>query len=188
MLTERNNQTRQTFPGPVQERILIAFFSWGGNTRTIAREIGRQTGADLFEIVPVEPYSTDYDSAVKEARLDLGAQARPELAGHVPHFGEYGTFILGYPNWWSSIPMPVASFLEGYDFSFHKVVPFCSHGGGRLGDSLDAIAQLVPKAFLGQALAIPGSGGALLGRNVADWLDHNGLIQPWATMSPPMRS
>jgi flavodoxin len=167
---------------------VIAYFSWSGNTRAIAREIARQTDADLFEIVPAEPYSAAYNEAAMEARRDQKAQARPELANHLPNFGEYGTFVLGYPLWWSSIPMPVATFLEEYDFSFHKVVPFCSHGGGRLGHSLEDIAQLVPDAFLGQALAIPSSGGELLERNVADWLDHNGIRPAWPSSGLPLRS
>lgn len=83
--------------------------------------------------------------------------------------------ILGYPNWWASIPMPIASFLEEYDFSGKTIIPFCSHGGGRFGQSLTAITKLVPDAVLGEGLAISYSGGSSLADDVAEWLKKNGV-------------
>lgn len=156
-------------------KILIAYFSWGGNTEGIAEEIQRQTGADLFEITMVHPYSTDYSTVLEEAQRDQNAQARPELAGRVENMEQYGTILLGYPNWWASIPMPVASFLEAYDFSGKTIIPFCSHGGGRLGQSLTAIAKLAPDAAMGEALSVHYSGGSSLADDVADWLSRNGI-------------
>ncbi len=154
-------------------KILIAYFSWSGNTRGIAGEIQSQTGADLFEISPVKPYSSDYNTVLMEAQEDQHQQARPELSGHVRNMEDYSTILLGYPNWWASIPMPVASFLEEYDFSGKTILPFCSHGGGRFGQSLTAIAKLAPDAVLGTGLSIHYSGGASLSSDVAEWLEEN---------------
>ena len=159
------------------ERILIAFFSWGGNTREIAEEIQAQTGADLFEIELVNPYSSDYNTVLDEAQRDQNEQARPELSVHVENMDEYDTVILGYPNWWASIPMPIASFLEEYDFSDKTIIPFCSHGGGRFGQSLTAIAKLAPDANMGEALSIHYSGGGSLPGDVEFWLKTNGIIE-----------
>lgn len=78
--------------------VLIVYFSWGGNTRGIAEEIQSQTGADLFEITLVEPYSSDYNTVLDEAQRDQNEQARPELASHVENMEDYDTVILGYPN------------------------------------------------------------------------------------------
>ena len=83
--------------------------------------------------------------------------------------------LLGYPNGWASIPMPIASFLERYDFSGKTIVPFCSHGGGRFGQSLTAIAKLAPEAVLGEGLSVHYSGGASLPEDVAAWLEANGI-------------
>ena len=157
--------------------VLIAYFSWGGNTRGIAEEIQRQTGADLFEIQLVEPYSTDYNTVLEQAQQDQNEQARPEFSAHVENMGQYDTIILGYPNWWASIPMPVASFLEEYDFAGKTILPFCSHGGGGLGQSQTAIAKLVPDAVLAEGLAINYSGGAGMPDDVAAWLDANGIAR-----------
>ncbi len=154
-------------------KVLIAYFSWGGNTRGAAEEIARQTGADLFEIQMVEPYSTDYNTVLDQAQADQNAQARPELSTHVESMDQYDTVLLGYPNWWASIPMPVASFLEEYDFSGKTIIPFCSHGGGRFGQSLTAITKLAPDAVMGEALSIHYSGGSTLSSDIAQWLAVN---------------
>ncbi len=154
-------------------KALIAFFSWGGNTRGIAKEIQEQTGADLFEIELAEPYSTDYNTVLDEAQRDQNMQARPKLSSHLENMDEYSTVILGYPNWWASIPMPVASFLEEYDFSGKTILPFCSHGGGRFGQSLTAIAKLAPDALIGEGLAVSYSGGSGLPDDVSAWLEEN---------------
>lgn len=157
------------------EKTLIVFFSWGGNTKGIAREIQSQTGADLFEIELVHPYSDDYNTVLDEAQRDQNEQARPELKNHVENMEQYGTIILGYPNWWASIPMPIASFLEEYDLSGKTIVPFCSHGGGRFGQSLTSIAKLAPQAELAEGLAVPYSGGNSLSDDISKWLEKNGV-------------
>ena len=106
---------------------------------------------------------------------DYVLEARPEIAGRVDDMADYDTILLGYPNWWASIPMPIASFLGQYDFAGKRIVPFCSHGGGRFGQSLTAIAKLAPEANMGQGLSIHYSGGAALSENVTAWLEANHL-------------
>ena len=73
--------------------------------------------------------------------------------------------------------MPVASFLEEYDFSGKTIIPFCSHGGGRFGQSLTAIAKLAPDAVMGDALSVHYSGGSSLSEDVRQWLSENGIEQ-----------
>ena len=71
--------------------------------------------------------------------------------------------------------MPVATFLESYDFSGKTILPFCSHGGGRFGQSLTAIAKLAPDSELGEGLSIHYSGGSTLPSDVSAWVDRNGI-------------
>lgn len=173
-----NGSVTDSGPGLTVENsgnVLIAYFSWSGNTKGIAEEIQRQTGADLFEIQLVEPYSTDYNTVLDQAQQDQNEQARPELSTHVENMDQYDTIILGYPNWWASIPMPIASFLEEYDFSGKTILPFCSHGGGGLGQSQTAIAKLVPNAVLAEGLAINYSGGSSMPDDVTKWLEANDI-------------
>ena len=71
--------------------------------------------------------------------------------------------------------MPIATLLESYDFSGKTILPFCSHGGGRFGQSLTAIAKLAPKAKIGSGLSIHYSGGSSLSKDVTKWLEKNGV-------------
>ncbi len=163
------------FAKPTPAKTLIAFYSWGGTTRGIAREIARKTGADVFEIELVKPYSDDYNTVLKEAQRDQRAAARPAIKNKVADMSKYDTILLGYPNWWASIPMPIATFLESYDFKGKVISPFCSNGGGRLGQSVSAITKLVPNATVQHPLSIYYSGGDTLGRDLDAWLKKNGF-------------
>jgi flavodoxin len=158
------------------QKILVAYFSWGGNTRGIARQIQQRTGADLFEIECVMPYSTNYNTCLDEALRDQRANARPALKTHVSNIAQYDCLMLGYPNWWASIPAPIASFLEEYDLSDKTIIPFCSHGGGRFGQSLTAIAKLEPQAKIGSALSVHYSGDSSLANDITAWLRKNGIV------------
>ena len=156
-------------------KALIVYYSWSGNTRGVAQEIQKQTHADLFEIELVTPYSTDYNTVLMQAQEAQHNQDRPAIAGTVENIGQYDTIILGYPNWWASIPMPVATFLEQYDLSGKTILPFCSHGGGRFGQSLTAIAKLAPHSNIGEGLSVHYSGGETLPDDVGAWLKANGM-------------
>lgn len=164
---------QKTAKGRITGKILIAYFSESGNTRGIAEEIKSQTGADLFEIRMETPYSSDYNKLLDQTQHDQNIQARPELAAHVENMDIYDTVLLGYPNWWASIPMPVATFLEENNLKGKTLIPFCSHGGGRFGQTLTAVTKLVPDAEMGEGLSVHYSGGNRLSDNVRNWLDRN---------------
>ena len=154
---------------------LVVYFSWSGNTRAVAEEIQKQIGADVFEIALAHPYSSNYKTVIDEAQRDQNMQARPVIENRVDQMEQYDIVLLGYPNWWASIPMPIATFLEEYDFSGKTIVPFCSHGGGRFGQSLTAIVKLAPNANMGAALSINYSGGSSLISDISGWLTQNGI-------------
>ncbi len=171
IITDSNNSNSNR----TSNKSLIVFFSWGGNTRGIAEEIQEKTGADLFEIELVNPYSTNYNTVLEQAQHDQNIQARPEIKNKVENIDQYDTIILGYPNWWASIPMPIASFLSDYDLSGKTILPFCSHGGGRFGQSLTAIAKLAPNSTMGEGLSVHYSGGSTLSDDISNWLKLNGV-------------
>ena len=157
--------------------ILIAYFSWSGNTENAAHIISQKTGADVIELNPVEPYSSNYNEVLDEAQRDMNNDARPALANHVENMEQYDTILLGYPNWWATIPMPVATFLEEYDFSGKTIVPFCSHGGGGFGQSITDISKLAPNSKIGEGLSIHYSGGSSLESDIDMWLETNGIAE-----------
>lgn len=171
--------TREAAPAQTAaktKKALIVYYSWGGNTRGVAKEIQRQTGFDTAELALVTPYSTNYNTVLNEAQRDQRSQARPKLRNDIApdKWAEYDTILIGYPNWWASIPMPIATFLESHDFSGKRILPFCSHGGGRFGQSLTAIAKLAPRAHLAEGLSVHYSGGATLPKDVEVWLRKTG--------------
>jgi flavodoxin len=139
-------------------KILVAYFSWGGNTRALAEEIHRRTGGDLFEIKTVQSYPVEYTPATEVAKREKEVQARPALSTHVRDMASYDVVLVGYPIWYRTIPMAVAAFLEEYDFSGKLILPFCSYGrglrGSGLGDSVDDIGKLLPGASVSEAFEV----------------------------------
>lgn len=176
-VTTREEATSKKTKATGTKKALVIFYSWSGNTRGVAREIQRQTGFDTIELELVKPYSTDYNTVLNEAQRDQRSQARPALKTKIDSkkWAEYDTIIIGYPNWWASIPMPIATLLESYDFSGKTILPFCSHGGGRLGQSVTAISKLAQKSKIGSGLSIHYSGGSSLAKDVEKWLNKNGV-------------
>lgn len=160
-------------------KTLILYFSVYNSTHHLAEEISRQTGFDSIELELVIPYSTDYNTVLNQAQNDQHKQIRPALKTKIDSkkWAEYDTIILGYPNWWASIPMPIATLLESYDFSGKTIMPFCSHGGGRFGQSLTAISKFAPKANLTAGLSIHYSGGTSLSKDVEKWQKKCGVSQ-----------
>ena len=78
---------------------LVVYFSWSGNTESVANEIQAQTGAGIFEIVPAEPYTDDYDALLDIAQEEQADAARPAIAETVENFEQYETVYFGFPNW-----------------------------------------------------------------------------------------
>lgn len=163
----------------VDTKALVVYFSATGNTKAVAEALAGLTGAELCEIVPEQPYTDEdlnYNDKTTRATAEQNdSSARPAIQGSITDFEQYETVYVGYPIWWASIPMPVASFLEEYDFSEKTVIPFCSHGGGRFGQSLTAIEKLIPNAVMGDALSIHYSGGSSMPDDVRKWLSDNGI-------------
>lgn len=157
-----------------QGNALIVYFSWSGNTEAAAQEIQNQTGADLFEIVPAEPYTDDYNELLDIAQEEQNSDARPAIADTVDLSG-YDTVYLGFPNWWGDMPMIIYTFLDDYDLSGKTVAPFNTSGGSGFSGSLDTIVGMEPDAEITEGLSL-GSGEAEdCADDVAEWLDSIGL-------------
>lgn len=155
--------------------ILIVYFSWSGNTENAAEIIGEKTGARVVELELENPYSDDYNEVLDEAQEDLNNDKRPALETKITNMDAYNVILLGYPNWWATIPMPIATFLEEYDFSNKIIIPFCSHGGGGFGQSITDISKLAPNSRIGEGLSIHYSGGESLENDIDNWLQNNGI-------------
>lgn len=119
--------------------------------------IAEQVGADMFEISTVTPYPDDYDECTEVAKQEQEENARPELAASVKNIGNYDIIFLGYPIWWSDMPMVVYTFLENYDFSGKTIIPFCTHEGSGISSTESSIAEVCPDTEVLEGLEIRGS-------------------------------
>lgn len=117
-----------------------------GNTEYVARLVQETVGGDLFRIETKDAYPLEHDTLVDQAAEEQEKDFRPELSGHVENFERYDTVILGFPNWWGDLPMPMYSFLEEYDFGAKTIIPFVTHGGSGFSGTLDTISELQPGA------------------------------------------
>lgn len=152
-------------------KILVVYFSATGHTKTVAEALQTALDADLYEIVPQQPYtSADLDYNTDNCRANREQNddsARPAISGSVGNMDEYDVVFLGYPIWWGRAPKIVYTFLESYDLSGKTIVPFCTSGGSGIDGSLDGLQTLAPDAdwLTGQRFAS--------GANAAD-------VQSWA--------
>ncbi len=142
-----------------------------GNTETAAKLLADITGADLFKIDPLQPYSKDYNECIKEAQEDQRRDARPELKEYPESVDKYDTIYLGYPNYWGTMPMQVFTFLEHFDLTGKTIKPFCTHEGSGMGRSESDIRRLCPGAKVEKGLAILGSAAAEAGSALKQWVE-----------------
>lgn len=125
------------------KNILVAVFSASGVTKKVGEEIAQIIGADFYEIVPRELYTAaDLDWMNKKSRSSVemnDSSSRPEIADSVADMSSYDTVIVGFPIWWGLAPRIIDTFLESYDFSGKKIIPFCTSGGSGVGRSDTAL-------------------------------------------------
>ena len=146
-----------------------------GNTEVVAKMIREMTKGDLFPIETVNAYPADYTETTDVAKEELRTNARPKLTGHVDTMASFEVIFLGYPIWWGTMPMPVCSFLEEYDFSGKTVAPFCTHEGSGLGRSVPDIRKMCPRSTVPEGLAIHGGDVKNAHDEVAGWLRNMGI-------------
>lgn len=161
-------------------RILIAYFTRTGTTREVAQQIQQRVGGDLFEMKTTHSYPQEYRATTDQAKREQQSHFRPRLAAEVRDIGAYEIVFLGYPNWWGTMPMACFSFLEKYRLAGKTVIPFCTHEGSRLGNSVADIRGLCPGARIAEGLALRGGGVENVQtksarQDVAEWLGRVGL-------------
>ena len=140
-----------------------------GNTERVAEFIQKAVGGDLFEIETIKEYSKDYMACTEEAKKELREHARPELKRYPESIDQYDTIFVGYPNWWGTMPMCVYTFLERYDLTGKRIVPFCTNEGSGMGGSERELKKICKGATVLAGLAIHGAEAAQNESKVATW-------------------
>ncbi|MDE5544026.1 MAG: flavodoxin [Bacteroidales bacterium] len=182
----KNNQDMKT-----EKKVLVVFFShtgenYGvgnitkGNTHIVAEMIAESTGGKLFEIVPEKEYAKTYNECVAEAKQEREAGARPAIKGDIA-VEDYDVVFVGYPNWWSDMPMPVYTFIEKHDWNGKQVYPFCTHEGSGLSETEKYIADACKGATIGKGLAMKGTTAQksqdAARKSVQSWLEKTSLTK-----------
>ena len=131
-------------------KVLTAYFSASGSTAHAAEALAKAAGTDIFEIVPEQAYTaddlrwTDKNSRSSLEMADKGS--RPAIESRVENMEQYDVIFLGFPIWWYREPSIIDTFLESYDLSGKKIVPFCTSGSSGIGTACESIAEIAKGA------------------------------------------
>lgn len=156
--------------------VLVVYFSATNTTEGVAEHIANGLNADIYEIVPEEPYTDadlDYNDNNSRTTIEMNdPSARPAISGSVENMDQYDIVFLGYPIWWGEAPRIVSTFVESYDFSGKTIVPFCTSGGSGMGSSATNLEQLTSGATWLEGRRLNGSDSL---DTVMEWVNSLGL-------------
>lgn len=166
---------------PKNPRVLVAYFSYSGNTESAAEYISKSLkskyGDEKVDLVEIEMQNPYRGGIYDVSQRDLISGTRPPLMTRISaaKMAEYDVVLLGYPTWWATLPMPVYTFLESYDFSGKTVISFSSHGGTMYGDSVSDLSKHLQKSYVRLPFEFFYSGGRDLNARIDGWLKSSGL-------------
>lgn len=152
------------------QKTLVVYYSYSGNTEIIAKKIQSQTGADLFKIETVKPYPTGYNEVVEQAKQEKASSYMPELKQKVANLQDYDTVFVGTPIWWYTMAPAVKSFLSENNLSGKTIIPFCTHGGGGCSAAFSDMEKFAPDSKFKKGLVIYEKGNSSTDDEITRWL------------------
>ena len=163
---------------PETGKTLVVYYSASGNTERVAKDIAEAAGADLFEIVPTEVYTsedlnwTNSDSRVSREYDDESLRDVPLTTTEVPDWDSYDTVFIGYPIWWGIAAWPVDTFVKNNDFTGKTVIPFATSSSSGMGQSGSLLADM---AGTGEWQEGQRFSSGVSGDDVQSWVNGLGL-------------
>ena len=163
---------------PETGKTLVVYYSASGNTERVAKDIAEAAGADLFEIVPAELYTSDDlnwtnpDSRVSREHDDESLRDVPLTTTEVPDWDSYDTVFIGYPIWWGIAAWPVDTFVKNNDFTGKTVIPFATSSSSGMGQSGSLLADM---AGTGEWQEGQRFSSGVSGDDVQSWVNGLGL-------------
>lgn len=152
--------------------VLVAYFSATGTTKGVAEKIAAITNADMYEIIPADPYTDedlDYNDDTSRTSIEMNdPDARPEIGSEAISLEEYTVVYIGYPIWWGEVPRIMSTFVESYHFDGITVIPFCTSSGSDIGESGNDLAE---QAGSGNWLAGQRFSGSVSDEELQSWVD-----------------
>lgn len=177
------SDTEEPFSQPEESvtNALVVYFSSSGNTKSVAEAIAAECGADLYEIVPEQPYTDDdlnYNDRDSRSTVEMNdPDSRPVIAGEGMDLSVYDVVYVGYPIWWGDMPRILYTFFDTYDLSGKTIAPFCTSGGSGLSGTPGTIAGLEPEATVTDGLHIGSGSASAPEAAVTEWLDEIGFAR-----------
>lgn len=165
---EEQNETENT--NTKNGNILVAYYSYSGNTESFANVISKEVGGDLFKIERAEEYSDLYT----EAEAEINNNEKPELAGMPENVEQYDTIFIGYPIWWDRTPAMINTFLENIDLTGKTVIPFCTSSSDSIEGSMKDINNSASEANILEGLRISGGSAESNIDEIQNWLEEIG--------------
>lgn len=148
-----------------------------GNVQYMAKVISEKTNSDIFRIEPKTPYTTNHTDLVNQAKKEQTTNTRPEIKDTIKNFEQYDTIYIGYPIWWSDMPMIIYNFLKSYDFSNKNIYIFSSHGGSEIAGTDFKIKDILSNANVNtNYLSISRNSMETTPTKVDSWLQKLGII------------
>ncbi|MGN0317862.1 MAG: flavodoxin [Candidatus Fimousia sp.] len=171
------SQVEETETPNVQEtKVLVAYFSATNTTEGVAEHIANGLDADLYEIIPEDPYTDadlNYNDNNSRTTIEMNdPNARPAISGSVENMEQYDIVFIGYPIWWGEAPRIVSTFMESYDFSGKTIVPFCTSASSGIGSSATNLERLTSGATWLSGQRLNGSDSQ---DTVMEWVNSLGL-------------
>ena len=163
--------------GPKSPKVLVLYYSQTDHTRTVAQEIQKALGADMEEVICVNPYDGTYQETINRAGEERAKGILPELEPIKANLSQYDIIFLGYPVWYGTIAPPMLKVLEQVDFSGKKLVPFCTFGSGGLQSSSVELAAKEPGATVMSGYGVRSARMDAVPAEVDYFLKSNGYIK-----------
>ena len=170
--TTQNVEEEKTAP-----KMLVLYYSQTSNTKVVAQEIATKIGADMEEIVPVQPYDGDFQTTIERSMQEREQGITPEIQPINADLSEYDVIFIGYPIWFGTYAPPVATFLNNVDLSGKKLVPFCTFGSGGLESSVKDLALAEPNAEILSGYGVRAARLEVVPKEIDQFLKANGFIE-----------
>lgn len=159
------------------KKVLVLYYSQTSNTKAVAQEIAKLLGADIEEIVPVNPYDGDFGATIARCNEEREQGIIPEIKPVAADLANYEVIFLGFPVWFGTYAPPVAAFLNQVDLSGKKIVPFCTFGSGGLDSSVKDLAAKQPKAEILPGYGVRAARLEAMPKEVEQFLLAGGFIE-----------
>lgn len=159
------------------QKVLVLYYSQTGNTKAVAEEIATRLGADIEEIVMVNPYDPDFQATIQRCMQEREQGVLPEIEPVKANVADYDVIFLGFPVWFGTYAPPVTKWLEGVDLSGKKVVPFCTFGSGGLESSVKDLTAAQPNAEILPGYGVRAARLEAMPKEVEQFLIANGFLE-----------